>query len=167
MLGNRSPWLGQVQLVKRSWMGQPIDTSYPNPPPQAAIMCKAGAAECPSAFCLTIGPVSTPDLKKVKDQLQAQQPGKFWLYPRTAMGPGDQDYVVWCNAYATPVQGSVVWTPPAGLVSEPTGTPGASTGPSVPAPGAAPSSASPTSGTALAVGGGLAAAGLLAFLAFR
>lgn len=116
MLGNRSPWLGQVRLVQRPWLGQPIDTSNPPPPPQPVIQCKSG--NCPSAFCLTIGPVSTPDLKKVSDMLQATQPGKFWIYPKTAIGPGDQDYVVWCNAYSTPVPGAVVWNPPAGLLSQ-------------------------------------------------
>lgn len=167
MLGNRSPWLGQVRLVQRPWLGQPIDTSNPAPPPQLVIQCKPGA-DCPSAFCLTIGPVSKPDLDKVRAQLQAKPSGTFWIYPKTAIGPGDQDYVVWCSAYSTPVQGAVFWTPPAGLVSAPEGSPASSTPPpSVPASGTASMPAAPSSGTVLAVGGGLAAAGLLAFLAFR
>jgi hypothetical protein len=159
MLGNRGPWLGQVQLVRHPWLGQPIDTSQPSPPSQASITCKRGIS-CPTAFCLTIGPVSAPDLDKVRAQLQAKPSGAFYIYPRTVMGPGDQDYVVWCNAYSTPVAGAVVWVPPAGLVSAPSGSTAPApvdSGQAVAAPpGATPASAVPSP-----------TASLLAFLAFR
>jgi len=122
-------------------------------PSFTANQCAPGG-DSPSAFCLTIGPASAPDLQKVRDMLQAQPPGKFWLYPRTAIGPGDQDYVVWCNAYSTPVAGAVVWTPPPGLASTPGAVPSTPTGPPAPA----------SSSTPVIVGGGIAAAGVLALL---
>lgn len=170
MFENRGPWLGQVPLVPHRGfrLGNapgaadffPGDSSTeatglpPAAPPAGAIQTAVPSGG--KAVCVTVGPVSALDPKKVSDFLQAQPPGKFWIYPHTSIGPGDQDYVVWCNAFATPVAGAKPWSPP--------GTPSAGPAETLPSP---VGTATSTPTTALAVGGGLAAAGLLALLAFR
>lgn len=83
----------------------PQPVNYPTIPPGSL----APKAEPGKPFCVTVGPASAPDSKKIKDLTNAS--GKFWLYPETAIGPGDQKYVVWCNAFATPPAGAVEWTP--------------------------------------------------------
>lgn len=133
-------------------LGQTTTPSSSSPP---------SAAVRPRAICVTVGPVSKPDPKKIQDFLQADPPGKFWLNPLSE-GPGDEQYVIWCNAVATPVPGAVPWSPPA-----PPSTP-TTVSPEKPSP--VPSMAPPPEATpfptALAVGG-LAAIGLVTFLALR
>jgi hypothetical protein len=130
----------------------PITTELPAPPRH---FIKPGPVPqpAPRAFCVTIGPISNPDQKKVNDFLNA--PGKFWVYPKETIGPGDEDYIVHCNDAATPPKGAVEWTPV--LVQTPiTPLVAVSTG----VPVAAPLPEEPKTNIPLLIG--IGAAGLLA-----
>lgn len=157
MLGNRSPWLGQVSLVQRPWMGN-IAEKFPTPPADA---------KSPANGCLFIGGRSPFDPGTVDARIKDAQALGYTDIKELDVPPCDpaKDFFQCAFVGGNPPF-KYVWACPGNRVSPEAAAPAPSST-AAPAASASAQPASPSSGTALAVGGGIAAAGLLAFLAFR
>lgn len=155
MFGNRNPWLGQVPLVRRPWLGN-IAEKFPQPPADA---------KPPANGCLFVGGRSIMNMADIDARIKdAKALGYSDIQELDVPPPCDPAKDPFCVVGGNPPF-KYVWACPTKQSGSGAVAPAAENAPAtsaqVPAPASAPS------GTALAIGGGLAAAGLLAFLAFR
>lgn len=158
-LGYPKKSLGQVRLVQRPWMGN-IAEKFPTQPADA---------KPPANGCLFMGGRSFGNQSEIDARIKDAQALGYTDIHEIDVPPCDpaKDYFH-CQIVGGNPPYKYVWACP-GQQSAQAPAPAASGAPAAAsAPGAAPSAPiASSSTTALAVGGGIAAAGLLAFLALR